>query len=183
MLPVGELDAAYDLKRRNPSFLLFGERGGVPPEGFDSGNSPPAVAAMNLHGKTIIITTSAGTQGIVGAAGADEVLVGCFLNARAVSEYLLAGQPREACLVAMGVNGAQPTPEDDMCAAYIRSMVLGEEVDFDHITETIMKHPEAKKFFDEGGPSFNPDDVHFSLRPNVYSIVPRYVENVGLVAV
>ena len=182
VIPVGGLDAAYQLKKRNPAFLLFGERGGLPPDGFDSGNSPPAIAAMDLHGKTVILTTSAGTQGIVNAAGADDVLVGCFLNARAVGEYLLAREPREACLVAMGVGGVGPALEDDLCASYIRSIILGEDTDHDRMLEAIMEHPEATKFLEQGSPLFNPEDVHFSLRPNVYSIVPRYVKDVGLVA-
>lgn len=82
----------------------------------------------------------------------------------------------------MGVGGVGPALEDDLCASYIRSMILGEEIDCDRMIEAIMEHPEATKFFDEGSPLFNPEDVHFSLRPNVYSIVPRYVKDVGLVA-
>jgi len=181
VIPVAELNAAYELKKRNPLFLLFGERGGLPPEGFDSGNSSPTIARMDLRGKTVILTTSAGTQGIVSAAGAEEILIGCFLNARAVAEYIVHKQPAEVCLVAMGVAGVEPSLEDDLCAAYIRSLILGEPADYEQIVEAIMKHPEAAKFLDEDSPLHNPEDVHFSLKANAYPLVPRYQE--GMVAV
>jgi len=181
VIPAGELEAAYELKKRNPSFLLFGERGGLPPEGFDSGNSPPTIARMNLRGKTVILTTSAGTQGIVSAVGAEEILIGCFLNARAVAQYIVTKQPGEVCLVAMGVAGIEPSPEDHLCASYIRSLILGEPADYGRMAETIMQHPEAAKFLDEDSPLHNPEDVHFSLRANAYGLVPRYAEGEGLV--
>ena len=180
VIPVGDLGLAYELKERNPSFLLFGERGGLPPDGFDSGNSPPAIARMHLQGKTVILTTSAGTQGIVNAQGADEVIVGCFLNARAVCEHLIAKKRREVFLVAMGVGGAEPALEDELCADYIRSLILGEEVDYEQIVARIMKHPEAVKFFNKSSPVYGPEDVHFSLRASVYPAVPRYVAGTGL---
>ena len=61
IIPVRGLDEAYDLKRENPQYLLFGERGGLPPEGFDYGNSPAQASRLQLSGKRIIFTTSAGT--------------------------------------------------------------------------------------------------------------------------
>ena len=179
IIPVGELAAAYELKRENPSFLLFGERGGLPAEGFDSGNSPAAVARMDLRGKTIIFTTSAGTQGIVSAVQAGEILIGGFVNARAVADYVIEKQPTDVSLLAMGVAGVKPALEDELCAEYIRALILGEPADHGQMVAAIMKDPEALKFLDKTNPVYNPDDVHLSLRANVYSIVPRYEKDRG----
>ncbi len=35
IFPIGDLDEAYNLRKQNPEYLLFGERKGLPPEGFD----------------------------------------------------------------------------------------------------------------------------------------------------
>jgi len=182
IIPVADLDDACEQKRRNPSFLLFGERHGLPPQGFDAGNSPPAIARMDLHGRTIILTTSAGTQALAAAAKADEVIVGCFRNARAVCDYLAQTEPELVTLVAAGVNGAVAAPEDELCAQYIRSLIAGEPMDLDRISATILTHPEAEKFFRQGTPLYNPDDVYFSLEANASNVVPRCVPGRGLVA-
>jgi len=174
VIPVGELDEAYELRRRNPEFLLFGERGCLPPSGFDGGNSPAAMAKLDLHGKTVILTTSAGTQGIVNAVDADETVIGCFLNAQAAADHVLKAGPREASLVAMGVAGVSPAVEDELCARYIRALCTGEQVDLDEIRARIMKDPEALKFLDPSDPVYSPDDVEFCLRMNAYSIVPVF---------
>ena len=174
VIPVGELDAAYELKRRNPGFLLFGERGCLPPAGFDGGNSPAAMAKLHLRGKTVILTTSAGTQGIVNATHADEIVIGCFLNARAAADRIAKARPSEVSLVAMGVAGVKPALEDELCAQYIRALCTGEDIDLDDIRARIMKDPEALKFLDRSDPVYSPDDVEFCLRANAYSIVPVF---------
>jgi hypothetical protein len=38
---------------------------GLPPEGFDFGNSPSRIADLDLRGRDLIHRTGAGTQGIV----------------------------------------------------------------------------------------------------------------------
>src|SRR5680860_751918 len=62
ILPVGELKKAYQLKKENQDYLLFGERGGLPPEGFDYNNSPAKATKLDLKNKKIILTTSAGSK-------------------------------------------------------------------------------------------------------------------------
>jgi len=174
IIPVGELDAAYEAKRRNPEFLLFGERSGLPPEGFDHGNSPAETSRLDLRGKTIILTTSAGSQGLVSARQADEIIVGCFANARAAADYIAAAQPSQACLVAMGVGAEKKALEDETCAQYIRALLLGEPFDLQTALAAILQDREAQKFLDPNSPLYNPGDVDFCLKPNAYGIVPRY---------
>ena len=93
IIPVGDVKVAWDYKARHPGAILCGERGGAIIEGFDFGNSPSVVANQDFTGKTVIHTTSAGTQGIVNAVGADEILGGCLVNAKAIACYIQQKQP------------------------------------------------------------------------------------------
>ena len=125
--PVGSLDEAYMLKKQYPDCLLAGERKGRKCDGFDYGNSPCTINEKEVQGKTIIHTTSSGTQGIVNAVGAEKIITGSLVNARAIAEYILKTQPAEVSLVCMGSGGVLPAVEDELCAEYIRSLLLGEE--------------------------------------------------------
>ena len=101
-------------------------------EGFDFGNSPSAAEKIDVRGKRIIHTTSAGTQGIVNAVHAEEIIGGALVNARAVAAYIKRRNPEKVSLVCMGNGGVRPAAEDELCAEYIRALLLGEEIpDFD----------------------------------------------------
>jgi 2-phosphosulfolactate phosphatase len=51
IIPVGDLELAYQLKEQNPSFRLIGERGGVKLPGFDYGNSPTEIENVDSVAK------------------------------------------------------------------------------------------------------------------------------------
>ena len=74
VLPVGAKETACRLKEEHPDYLLAGERHGAILPGFDMGKSPAQAEKMDLEGKTIIHTTSAGTQGVANARKADIIL-------------------------------------------------------------------------------------------------------------
>ena len=72
--------------------LLGGEREGSPIEGFDLGNSPEEYTPERVEGKTIIFTTTNGTQAINHARAADEVVLAAFVNADAIIRRLVDRQ-------------------------------------------------------------------------------------------
>ena len=78
IIPVGDFDTARELKKQNPTFFLIGERGGERPPDFDYGNSPTEIKHVDFTGRTVIQTTSAGTQGIANAWQAKEIITGSF---------------------------------------------------------------------------------------------------------
>ena len=121
ILPVGDISEAYALKREDPSRVLIGERHGRRCEGCDFGNSPSQTAGFDFTGRTVVHTTSAGTQGIANALNADEIITGSLVNARAIAAYIRARAPREVSLVAMGTEGVRSADEDVLCAEYIRA--------------------------------------------------------------
>ena len=145
--PVGSLEEAYSMKQQVSGCLLVGERKGRKCEGFDYGNSPSSVDKNDLDGKIIVHTTSAGTQGIVNAGGADILLTGSLVNAKAIAKYIIREQPPEVSLVCMGDGGVRPAVEDELCAEYIRSLLLGEDFpDMEQRIRHMIDHG-AEKFF------------------------------------
>ena len=126
--PVGSIDFAYQYKKDHPEILLVGERHGVMCEGFDLGNSPTQAVETDVRGKTILHTTSAGTQGIANATNADVVLTGSLVNAKAIARYIKALNPTDVSLVCMGLEAVEPSEEDTMCAEYIKDFDSTEEI-------------------------------------------------------
>ena len=101
VIPIGSSDIAYEMKKADPTIILAGERHGKIMPGFDTGNSPSQLSSIDLKGKTVVHTTSAGTQGIANAKGATEIL-GCGLvNARATAEYIKRSGAEQVSLVCM----------------------------------------------------------------------------------
>ncbi len=150
IIAVGEEETARRLKRDHPDYIMVGERGGIILPGFDYGNSPSQTERAELKEKTVIHTTSAGTQGLVhaSASGATELLTGSLVNASAIASYLKQTSPEEVSLVCMGNSGTIPAPEDELCARYIKSLLAGEEMDMGKEIYTLTKEPSVFKFFD-----------------------------------
>ena len=147
--PVGTIEEAFRLKEALANSLLIGERRGKMCEGFDYGNSPSSVSREQVEGKTIIHTTSAGTQGIVNAVGASEIITGSLVNARAVAEYIKSKNPEEVSLVCMGNNGVTQALEDELCAEYIKSILEGSELTDIKERAQELQFTGGKHFFDE----------------------------------
>ncbi|HZC34329.1 MAG TPA: 2-phosphosulfolactate phosphatase [Chthoniobacterales bacterium] len=101
-LPVKTLEAARTGKAQRPDLLLAGERNGVPPSGFDLGNSPAEF--KNVGGRQIILTTTNGTAALEKVRGAQMVLLGSLLNLAALAEFIQAGSPRDLLLVCAGTG-------------------------------------------------------------------------------
>ncbi len=173
VIPVATVEEARPLKEADPELVLAGERKGLPPPGFDLGNSPVEAESLDFTGKTVILTTSAGSKGLVAAATtADQVVIGCFLNAASVARHIREIDPEVVSFVALGTRGELPAPEDDLAADYMEALVRGERPDAARMFDTIRKHPEGKKFSDPENTSYRVEDLDFCLRTDVVSLVP-----------
>jgi 2-phosphosulfolactate phosphatase len=93
IVPVASPEEAEARARRSAAdgVLLGGERGGLPPPGFDLGNSPAEYTADRVAGRTVIFTTTNGTRALLAVAGAGRVAVGGFVNAGAVVRWIGEG--------------------------------------------------------------------------------------------
>jgi len=149
IIPVGDIDTAYDLKRSNPGYILIGERKGIKPPQFDHGNSPAQIEHIDFTNQIVIQTTSAGTQGIDQAKQADQIITGSFVNAGAIVRYIISQNPETVSLVAMGSAGIHIADEDTLCAKYIKKELEGKTNDFKQIVDHLGGYETAQKFFDD----------------------------------
>ena len=117
--PVGEVGAARIKKEQMPDALLCGERNGVPPPGFDMGNSPVVFKDADLWDRDVILTTTNGTQAVECSKNAELVVTGAFSNASAVAGFLHKNAHRlPVYLLCAGTRGAFSI-EDFFCAGLI----------------------------------------------------------------
>lgn len=144
VISVADLDDAYAIKKTHPSYLLIGERKGIKPSDFDWGNSPAELQTVSFMEKTVILTTSAGTQGIHKAMHADEVITGAFVNANAIASYIQKRKPNDVTLLC--TDDWHPENEDVMCAKFIMSLLNGHPMNFHKIQKYMKTHPSADGF-------------------------------------
>ena len=172
ILAVGAEETARRLKEENPDVVLIGERKGIRLPGFAYGNSPTQTEGAELSGKTVVHTTSAGTQGIASARLADRIITGSLVNAEAVAAFIRKQNPEKVSLVAMGLSGKTPTPEDTLCAEYLESLILQKEYDIDKELENLRLTDSAARFFDpEKAAVFPEGDYHRCTKVSIFDFV------------
>ena len=100
VIPVGEIAAAVEFRKKMPDALLAGERDGVRIRAaqsggvdFDFGNSPREFSRGKVRGKTIVSTTTNGTRALRACAGAKIILASSFLNLAATAKFLNQSPP------------------------------------------------------------------------------------------
>lgn len=178
--PVGDLEMAYGLKSQHPEYVLVGERFERRPEGFDFGNSPSQLLTANLQGKTMVHTTSSGTQGIANAVGADEIITGSFVNAGAIVSYIQKQNPEKVSLVCMGYSCQYPTDEDTLLGVYIKNKLEGRPNDFAAMVEQIRKGDGARFFAPEKQEWAPVADFDLCLSLNRFNFVLKVEKDNGL---
>lgn len=176
--PVGTIEEAFRLKNEIQNSVLIGERLGKKCEGFDYGNSPSSITAEDVRGKCIIHTTSAGTQGIVNATGAREIITGSLVNSKAAAQYILQKNPEVVSLVCMGNNGVSPALEDELCAEYIKSMLEGAKISDIERRAKDLQNNDGQKFFDKTRQEIFPEeDFWMCIKCNKFPFVIKIRED------
>lgn len=171
IIPVGDIELAYMLKKENPGFVLMGERDGAIQPGFDFGNSPFQIQGVDFGGKTVVHTTTAGTQGIANAGNAEEIITGSFVNAAAIIEYIRSKKPRNVSLVCTGTANETILDEDAVCARYIKNALLGKPDNFEDIVRHLKEAGFAKHFFDPKIESHPEGDFYLCIALDKFSFV------------
>ena len=172
LIPMGDINEAYAYRDTHPGTILMGERGGAMCPGFDFGNSPSQVKNVDFTGKTVVHTTSAGTQGVANATGATQMLTGSLVNAKAIAEYIKHSGAEEVSLVCMGLAGRESTREDTLCAEYIKSLVEGKPMDLaPGIAEC--KATSGAKFFRPNQTVFPEEDFWLCTEADKFDFVLR----------
>ena len=169
---VSQPGEALALKRRHQDYILVGEVGGLPIEGFDLGNSPSEILKQKsayFRDKIAVQRTSSGVQGALAALGvADEVMVASYNIAQATARYILSKQPAQVSLVAMGWDLRKRAPEDDWCARYIGHLLGAGDYNHDEAMREIVFNQTAQRFLSPDEPKFPPEDPVLCLQRDVY---------------
>jgi 2-phosphosulfolactate phosphatase len=87
IIPVGTLEEAQMLKEKG--FLVAAERDGIVRDFADFGNSPYNFTRERIEGKTIVYSTTNGTQAIQLAKDSYRVAIGAYLNIDALTQWLI----------------------------------------------------------------------------------------------
>jgi 2-phosphosulfolactate phosphatase len=171
IIPVEHVEQAFNLKKSLKNVVMLGERNERIVPGFDFGNSPTHIINQVFKGKTIIMTTSSGTQGIANAALADEIITGSFVNAEAIINYIRQKNAAELSLVCMGYEGRYPTQEDTFFAAYVRDRLLGKWTNFEKIKQ-ILRTGDGARLLDPANEEWSPaSDFDLCLDLNRFDFI------------
>lgn len=88
IIPVSTIEETK--KYKDKGFPVAGERGGVKLDFADFGNSPFEISSADLKGKTLVVTSTNGTQAIELAKDAGQVVIGTFTNLSFIADWLLS---------------------------------------------------------------------------------------------
>jgi 2-phosphosulfolactate phosphatase len=114
LIACARIEDAYRFKSETGA-LLFGEVDGLPPAGFDHGNSPLEASRLDVAGRDAVLFTTNGTAALVGVAARGHVFTGAFVNASAVAEAVRIYA--SVALVCAGNAGGLAWSFEDFAAA------------------------------------------------------------------
>lgn len=130
----------------DPEVLLVGENMGRKLEGFDFGNSPPELHSAQLHGRRLVMRSTAGTQGVVRGRNARHTLLASLTVASATAARARElGEP--ITIVASG-SPSGPGEEDEACSELLEALILGREPDRARCLSRVLASRAALKALD-----------------------------------
>ena len=103
LIPAFTAEEAMELAKNNNS-VLAGERKGQKLEGFDLGNSPSQINSHKTDKESIVLTTSNGVRVMEKMMASKHILIGAFVNAKAVAKAALELAEDEIEIVMGGYN-------------------------------------------------------------------------------
>ena len=174
---VGDVEEAILLKSQIPNSKAMGEVRGLPPTGFDFGNSPTQIREQNLSGITLIQRTGAGTQGAVRCRNADVLLASSFVVADATVKYVISLEPENITFVITGETYSGGD-EDFACAEYLESLLKGQSVDTKPFTQRVYDCKDAVEHLDPSQPEFPITDLEYCTHVDAFDFaMPITKEN------
>ena len=168
--PVSGVDEALQFKAETPNSLACGEVGGLPPEGFDFGNSPTQTNLLDLNGKIIVQRTGAGTQGIVRSVNATTMLAASLVVANATAKYIRKLASVDVTFVITGetFSGGE---EDFACAEYLEGLLKGQQPNPAPFIERVIRSRDALMHLDPNLPAFPRTDLDHCSNIDAFDFV------------
>lgn len=164
----GDVEEALSLKSQIPNAKVMGEVGGLPPKGFDFGNSPTHIHDTNLSGSTIIQRTGAGTQGAVRCKQADALLAASFVVVNATVQYVKTLAPSDVTFVVTG-QLHRGGDEDLACAEYLEHLLSNKQVEAKPYLQRVYDSNDAIEHLDPQRPEFPVTDLEYCTQLNAFN--------------
>ncbi len=119
IIPVSSVESAVKISGNlfGDVILLGGERNGKLIEGFNLGNSPQEYTEEIVKNKSIIFSTTNGSQAMVRSRYARNMVIGAFINVSRIVEFILELNA-DFSIICAGKQGAFCV-EDAVCAGMI----------------------------------------------------------------
>jgi 2-phosphosulfolactate phosphatase len=174
---VGTAEEALAIRAKDASYLAGGEVQGIKAEGFDLGNSPSDLLRMggaSLRGRKVVYRSSAGTQGVLAAgATAREVILGNFMTASAIAQYLRNRREQEpvVTLLALGFQGERKAAEDELCGDYIEHLLNGCPYDYVSAVWSYLMDPYVAALFRGERAHVPREDVALAIQRDLFQFV------------
>ena len=155
-------EEALLLRTARPELVLAGEVGGRPIPGFDHGNSPEAMRALDLSDRTLVLRSSSGVQGALRASSAERLFLGSLVTASATARAA-AETGREVTLLATGSPDGPDGPEDDACADLLEALLRRRPYDATSIRRAVSASPAGQLALDPAVDWVTPGDLESAL--------------------
>lgn len=172
---VSGVDEALTLKGQIPNSKVMGEVGGLPPQGFDFGNSPTRILEHDLSGTTLIQRTGAGTQGAVRAVHAEVMLATSLVVAEATINVVREMKPDEITFV---ITGGMENDEDVVCAEFLEKQLTGQVMDANEVIRRVVASRDALQHMPDH-PQFPKSDLDYCSRINAFDFAMPIVRENG----
>ena len=177
--PVGSAEEALKFKSETPNSLAAGEVGGLPPEGFDFGNSPTQTKELILTDKIIVQSTGAGTKGIVRSVKAGTMLAASLVVANATVQFIRKLEPETVTFVITGQYRPGHGDEDLACAEYLEALLQGQQPDKEPFIKRVFDSRDALQHLDPKETGFPLSDLDLCTNIDAFDFVMHVTKENG----
>jgi len=181
IIPVSGLDEAKAMKDKG--YIVACERNGEVVEFADFGNSVSDFRRDGLIGKTVVFSTTNGTKTINLARDASEVLIGSFVNLKALADYLIKKDQSVVVLCAAWKNLFNL--EDSVFAGALAEILmnngfstvcdsaLGASDMWQHASSDLKAYLSKSSHRNRLRHLVSDDDFEYTITQNISEVVPR----------
>jgi 2-phosphosulfolactate phosphatase len=161
---VAGVEEALTVGRRIPGALVMGEEHGRRPPDFDLSNSPVQVAHADLADRVLVQRTSAGTQGVIAARGADRLFAASLVCASATAAAIRRLGTGAPTYVITGRMPDEPDGgEDDLqTARLIERARLVLPLEAAATADAVARSREAARTLAVGEGHVDPEDIAYA---------------------
>ncbi|WP_051261267.1 2-phosphosulfolactate phosphatase [Desulfovibrio inopinatus] len=178
VLAVADPAQALTLRKANPDWLLVGESAdeAISHQAFDLPNSPHAVmqcGEMGFNGKTVVLSTLSGSvimTEMVENEQCDIILTCGFVNMGATVRWLHGAGVDSVTLIPAGGLGGTHSPEDAMCAMYLKNELETFPNVMDALVRFLRGSESAERFWGDSA-LYNESDFNIGVELDRFSSV------------